>query len=536
MPGKRWSCLSKGSVGILYNAVLLVAIYHYSAHAAAAAEEEDAELRSYIEASAARSGRSALEIIYPFDKSVFPPEICPPRIRWKDTSGVAQRWLLSFHFDGAGGALHFLSTEAEWRPAVTDWETIKRRSMERWTRLRIVGLAGDAVPEACSAGEVEIKSSEDPVGAPLMYREVNLPFFDAVRDTTKIVWRYGPIDCERPPVVLENLPVCGNCHSFSSDGKRFGMDVDFGSDKGSYAIADLEDEVNLDTGHLISWSKYQREHPMVTGGLLPSMSPDGRYVAATMWDRAVFLFTEDIAFSQLFFPATGILGIYDSVTGQICPLPGADDPRLVQSNPVWTPDGGGIVFARTDAYKPEYNVEEDDYPITLPEELCEVFLTGEKEFKFNLYRIPFNGSKGGTPEAIAGASHNGMSNYFPKFSPDGKWMVFCKAENFMLLMPDSELWIMPAAGGEPRRMECNTDRMNSWHSFSPNGKWMVFSSKVFSDYTQMMLTHLEEDGTSSPPVVLEHMTRPDRAANIPEFVNASVDSLRHIIPAFLSEM
>jgi hypothetical protein len=35
-----------------------------------------------------------------------------------------------------------------------------------------------------------------------------------------------------------------------------------------------------------------------------------------------------------------------------------------------------------------------------------------------------------------------------------------------------------------------------------------------SPYTQLFLTHINDDGESSPPVVLEHMTNPDRAANI----------------------
>ncbi|MQY80272.1 MAG: hypothetical protein GH151_13965 [Bacteroidetes bacterium] len=43
-----------------------------------------------------------------------------------------------------------------------------------------------------------------------------------------------------------------------------------------------------------------------------------------------------------------------------------------------------------------------------------------------------------------------MSNYFARYSPDGKWIVFCQVESFMLLMPDSKLYIMPAEGGTPR--------------------------------------------------------------------------------------
>src|ERR1039458_7464915 len=87
-----------------------------------------------------------------------------------------------------------------------------------------------------------------------------------------------------------------------------------------------------------------------------------------------------------------------------------------------------------------------------------------------------------------------MSNSFPKVSPDGRWIVFVGCRNGLLMRPDSKLYIIPAAGGEPRLMRANLPPMNSWHSFSPNGRWMVFSSKSRSPYTQMYLTHLAENG------------------------------------------
>jgi len=191
------------------------------------------------------------------------------------------------------------------------------------------------------------------------------------------------------------------------------------------------------------------------------------------------------------------------------------------------------VFARSEAYQLK-NLR-NDANVLLAEAECREFLKDGKTFRFDLYRIPFQAGKGGTPEPLAGASHNGLSNYFPKFSPDGKWIVFCQAKSFMLLQADSELYVLPAEGGQARRLRCNTSRMNSWHSWSPNGKWLVFSSKAFSPYTQLMLTHIDEAGESSVPVVLSRFAASDRAANIPEFVNTKPGAIRGIAAAFLDD-
>jgi tetratricopeptide (TPR) repeat protein len=81
-------------------------------------------------------------------------------------------------------------------------------------------------------------------------------------------------------------------------------------------------------------------------------------------------------------------------------------------------------------------------------------------------------------------------------------------------------------------MRCNTSLMNSWHSFSPNGRWLVFSSKSRSVYTQMYLTHIDEQGQDSPPIYIENSTASNRAVNLPEFVNIAPDKMQSIeVPA-----
>jgi Flp pilus assembly protein TadD len=477
----------------------------------------------------------ALTITNPFDNAVFPPEIVAPVFRWLAPASSSPEWLVTVRFDTSPARFEHVVHTPTWRPSPEQWEVMKRHSVDGRAHVTVVGRGSRDGAEAFFQGTVALTTSKDPLRDSVFYREVILPFSDAVKDPSRIRWRFGSIANDRaPPVVLENLPVCGNCHSFSADGKVLGMDVDYGNDKGAYALTRVAKEMTLATGDIITWSDYKRDPNNPTFGLLSQVSPDGRFVVSTVKDRSVFVARPDLAFSQLFFPIQGILAVYDSATKTFSSLPGADDAAFVQSNPVWSPDGRFIVFARSRAHHLP-NLRDKQRALLTPEE-CNEFVDGHTLFKFDLYRIPFGGGKGGLAEPLAGASGNGMSNYFARFSPDGRWIVFCQSSSFMLLQPDSKLYIMPAAGGEARLMRSNTARMNSWHSWSSNSRWLIFSSKANSPYTQLFVTHIDQNGVDAPPVLLEHLTAPDRAANIPEFVTRAPDAIARINPRFVDDV
>jgi Flp pilus assembly protein TadD len=482
--------------------------------------------------AAADTATARLQITYPQEGTVFPPEIVAPTVLWEDETAGVDRWYVVVRDDAGGEVLREAVDAPRWRPAEDRWREIKSRSAERDAEVIVAGVNQAHQGNVLSAARVRIRTSKDPVDDALFYREVPLPFLTAVQDPSRIRWRFGTIDQEAgPPIVLQNLPVCGNCHSFADNGSVLGLDVDYGNDKGAYGIMPVSTHMVMDDDKIITWADYKRADGELTFGLLSRVSPTGRYVISTVKDRSVFVALPNLMISQLFFPIKGILVVYDREAKTFAALPGADDPQYVQTNAVWSPDGNEIAFARSTAYRAEH-LEQRNSALVDEKDVPE-FTVDKKPFRYDLYRIAFNDGKGGTPAPIEGASNDGMSNYFPKYSPDGKWIVFTKSKSYMLLQLDSELWIVPAAGGAARRLRYNTPRMNSWHSWSSNSRWLVFSSKVNGPYTQLFLTHIDDDGNDSPPVLLERFTSPDRAANIPEFSHLPGNAIADIREQFL---
>ena len=504
-----------------------------------------------------------LTIDYPHNESIFPPEMVPPTFLWHEPTERADTWLINVAF-GKGSAricvlapgnpmpvggidpeclastnevytpTAYQASAKSWTPNAEVWAAIKRRSAGLTATISIVGFRSSGSRESVSGGEVKIVTSEDPVGAPIFYRDVPLVPFKNTKGVIRplgdlaartVTWRLRDISKPQSRLLLSEMPTCLNCHSFAADGKTLGVDFDgLNRDKGGYAITSVAERIVIEQKDVITWSSFKdkpKDHK--TTGLLSRVSPDGQFVVTTVNEAMYVRNFLDYKFLQVFYPTRGILAYYCRTTGEMKALPGADDPDFVHCGPAWSPDGRYLVFARAEA--------RDPYPEGA-EAAAHANDPRETQIQYDLYRIPFDDGRGGTPEPIVGASANGMSNTFPKVSPDGKWIVFVKCRNGQLLRPDGKLWIVPAAGGTARLMRSNTRLMNSWHSFSPNGRWLVFSSKSNTPYTQMFLTHIDENGNDSPAILVPNSTAANRAANLPEFVNIPYDSLMKIdVPA-----
>ena len=509
---------------------------------------------------------------------MFPPEFPPPRFEWRDPVADASEWRVDITFADGAPALHAQSrgeglkigeidlrcisqtnklpeltpkqaAAHTWRPDADLWALIKTHSVDKPARVTFTGLRRGGARQPVSQGRVSIATSRDPVGAPVFYRDVPLMPSELQPGVIKplapsavplIAWRIRNIGETSSRILLTGMPTCANCHSFSRDGKTLGMDLDGPrNDKGFYMLAPIRPRMSIRDENVIEWRSVNGKLSSPTRvAFMSQVSPDGQSVITTIDPSSAGVTPsanqyltgayyvanfKDYRFLQVFYLTRGLLAWYNRATGLLRPLSGASDPRYVQLSAFWSPDGKYLVFERAEAKDPiRQGVPFAAYAND----------PNETQIQYNLYRIPFNDGNGGTPEPVAGASNNGMSNSFPKISPDGRWIVFVKARNGQLMRPDSALYIIPARGGTARRMRCNTALMNSWHSFSPNGRWLVFSSKSRSPYTEMFLTHLDEQGNDTPAVLIENSTAANRAVNIPEFVNIAADGLEQIdVPA-----
>lgn len=515
---------------------------------------------------------------YPLEGSIFPPDFSSPTFLWRDPSPRAVIWTVEAAFSNGAAGIRLVShgerlkigeidprasgptnsppeltpeqaAAHTWGPDGATWESIKKNSVEKPVTLTFTGYRDAGLRRPVSRGRVTISTSRDPVGAPVFYRDVPQMPSETEKGVIKplaqqfmplIAWRLRYVSETRSRVVMQGIHSCANCHSVSRDGKVMGMDVDGPkNNKGMYAVFPIQPVASIRRENVIEWGTFRGKlGGKLRVGFMSQVSPDGRHIVTMINDPGVGqtdyqrrqnpedLVTnyyvanfKDYRFLQVFYPTRGILAWYSQATRVLTPLPGADDPRYVHTGATWSPDGSYLVFSRAEA-REAYSAG-----VQLAE-----FANDPREtrIQYDLYRIPFNEGRGGKPEPIAGASFNGMSNSFPKISPDGRWIVFVQARNGQLMRPDSQLYIIPAGGGKARRMNCNTRLMNSWHSFSPNGRWLVFSSKSRSPYTQLFLTHLDENGNDSPPILIENTTAANRAANIPEFVNIPPDGLLRI--------
>ena len=308
---------------------------------------------------------------------------------------------------------------------------------------------------------VNIQTSTDPVGAPIFYRDVPLiptppdqgergvikPLPDSV--LPKIKWRLRYVSGTENKVVMDGLPTCANCHSIARDGKTLGIDVDGPqNDKGLYGLIPIHKVSSISNDYVIHWSAFSDKLAQKRFGFMSQVSPDGKYRdhldrrARRTWNARGRPALQRVLHRLWIRPGVlsdaGRAGVVQQGDWHSCMF---CRERMIRNTCRRARSGvptASIWSTREASAKDPY---ETGHPRALYAND-----PNETQMQYDLYRIPFNDGKGGKAEKLMGASENGMSNNFPKVSPDGKWIVFVRNKNGLLMRPDSHLYIVPFDG------------------------------------------------------------------------------------------
>lgn len=428
-----------------------------------------------------------LRISYPPDGAVFPPNFCEPCVEWEDD--LDDLWQVTVGVSGTSSRWSFVTKRKRWWFPPKVWRTICKEALNGGAWIQVKGVRKEAPGRIWASEVVHFEVSRDSVDNFIVYRLVS-PQFQALKTPDTFIRDVRSFDVT--PFLRARERYCFSCHTFSSKEGTEGMM----SIKARFTAGRTKPSgmgiLNMATGK--GWKvTFPLPHK---GFTFMAWNSKGDKLAVSA-NQSFASSTPVIHETQELEYTSSDIAIYDLPRGRVSLLPGASLPDYIEIYPAWTPDDRRIVFSRVRAG------------------------VSARVMKFDIYVVDYNDGRGGTPVPIKGASDNGKSNYYARFSPDGRWMSFCMADQGSLVESSSDIYLLPGdLEGPVRRLECNAEEaMDSWHSWSSNGRWLAFASKRDDGiYARIYLTHIDEEGHASPAVRLPVKEPPLKSFNLPEFL------------------
>jgi len=134
----------------------------------------------------------------------------------------------------------------------------------------------------------------------------------------------------------------------------------------------------------------------------------------------------------------GVLKLYDASNGNSLgsvPLPS----MRWATHPDWSPDGNYVAVALTSQQPTNRDVK-----------------------AASIARIPYNSGTWGAPEILVNGSTT-SNNYFPRYSPDGKRLLYVHAASTSQGATTAELMLMPAGGGNAVLLRIASHRVGTFN-------------------------------------------------------------------------
>lgn len=275
---------------------------------------------------------------------------------------------------------------------------------------------------------------------------------------------------------------CVNCHSFAGG-------------RGDVFHLAIRSKIH-GTGGVLSYNGRLIRLKAKTG--YPAWHPSGRLLVFSanevrQWFHPARADTRDV------LDLSSGLCVLDPQTLQVTTVPKLAEANELVTWPTWSADGRWLYFCWAKAiWPPDSKVPPANYD----------------QCRYGLGRVAYDLDRNawGSPQLVLSPDQLGLSPdhpagsaALPRLTPDGRFVLFCRCDYgcFPVHHVESDLYRLELATGRLTRLECNSDRCESWFSLSSNGRWLVLSSKRRDGlFVRPYLSYLNAEGQASEPLLL----------------------------------
>ena len=257
----------------------------------------------------------------------------------------------------------------------------------------------------------------------------------------------------------------------------------------------------------------------LSAGVYPAWHPTLDLIAFSTNDTNQKFFDSGENKVEVFDRSSDLI-LYDMNTHEVSHI--ANDSTLLETFPAWSPDGRRLY----------YSVARYPEGVT-PENLSEHY----KDIRYDIVSREFDEAsrRFSGPDTVVYASVAGESALLPRISPDGRYLLYCKAPygTFHIWHKESDLWIKDLSSGEERRLDnASSTDTDSYHTWSSDGRWIVFSSRRDDgSYTRPYIAYIDAQGRDHKAFVVPqedpaYYRELMKSYNVPEFLVAPVSVSR----------